>query len=152
MVLSGEEKADSEKSKLIKRIKAEIRQLDFFEELQLVILFGSRARKEEKVDSDLDLAFLLNPGFFKKINVIDYRLNLINYFSELTGIESDIIFLNSAKPLLKFQILKYGELVYVNDDFDYAGYFSKSLREYFDFKYFKEYHYQKMRERLSKST
>ncbi|MEC9489391.1 MAG: nucleotidyltransferase domain-containing protein, partial [Halanaerobiales bacterium] len=113
MVLSGGEKAKSEKSKLIKRIKAEIRQLDFFEELQLVILFGSRAREEEKADSDLDLAFLLNSGFFEQINVIDYRINLINFFSELTGIESDIIFLNSAKPLLKFQVLKYGELIYV---------------------------------------
>ncbi|TDO95170.1 putative nucleotidyltransferase [Halanaerobium saccharolyticum] len=152
MVLNGNKKTESEKNKLIKKIKAEIKQLNFFEELQLVILFGSRAREEEKADSDLDLAFLLNSGFFKQINVIDFRINLINYFSELTGIESDIIFLNSAKPLLKFQVLKYGELIYVNDDFDYAGYFSKSLREYFDFKYFKEYHYQKMRERLSKST
>ncbi len=152
MVFSGGQKANGEKIKLIKRIETEIKQLNFFEELQLAILFGSRAREEEKVDSDLDLAFLLKPEFFEKINVIDYRINLINYFSELTGIESDIIFLNSAKPLLKFQILKYGELIYVNDDFDYARYFSKSLREYFDFKYYKEYHYQKMRERLSKST
>lgn len=149
MVFSGSKKADSEKIKLIKRIKSEIKQLDFFEELQLVILFGSRAREEAKDDSDLDLAFLLNLGFFERINVIDFRINIANRFSELTGIESDIIVLNSAKPLLKFQVLKYGELIYVNDDFDYASYFSKSLKEYFDFNYYKKYHYQKMRERLS---
>lgn len=149
MVFSGSQKADSEKIKLIKRIKSEIKQLDFFEELKLVILFGSRARGEDKDDSDLDLAFLLNSGFFEQINGIDFRINIANCFSELTGIESDIVFLNSAKPLLKFQVLKYGELIYVNDDFDYASYFSKSLKEYFDFNYYKKYHYQKMRERLS---
>ncbi|RCW58626.1 MULTISPECIES: nucleotidyltransferase domain-containing protein [Halanaerobium] len=90
--------------------------------------------------------------FLEQINNIDLRIDLSNHFSKLTGIETDIIILNSAKPLLKFQVLKHGKPIYVNDDFDYPGYFSKSLREHFDFKYYKEYHYQKMRERLTKST
>lgn len=152
MVLSGDVKENIEKNKLIKKIKKGIKQLDIFEEIELTILFGSRARGDNKDNSDLDLAFLLNLNFFKKINVIELRIDLINYFSELTEFKSDIIILNSAKPLLKFQVLKYGEVIYVNDDFNYESYFSKSIREYFDFKYYKEYHYKKMRERLSKST
>ncbi|MFW6267152.1 MAG: type VII toxin-antitoxin system MntA family adenylyltransferase antitoxin [Halanaerobium sp.] len=143
---------DIEKDKLINKIKSRIKGLDFFEEIELIILFGSRAREDHNFKSDLDLAFLLEPNFFEKINPIDFRIDLSSYFSELTGIKTDIVFLNTAKPLLKFQVLKYGTQIYVNDDFDYAAYFSKSLREHFDFKYFKEYHYQKMKERLSESN
>ena len=137
---------------MINKIKSRIKELDFIEEIELMILFGSRARGDHNFKSDLDLSFLLKPNFFEKINPIDFRIKLSSYFSELTGIETDIIFLNAAKPLLKFQVLKYGTLIYVNDDFNYAAYFSISLREHFDFKYYKEYHYQKMRERLSEST
>lgn len=140
-----------EKKKLIKLMNHNLKQLDFFEEIEITILFGSRARGDNNLKSDLDIALLLASNFFEKINEIDIRIDLSNYFSELTGLESDIIILNSAKPLLKFQILKYGEIIYVKDDFSYASYFSKSLKEYFDFKYYKEYHYKKMKERLLKS-
>ena len=143
---------DFENNKLIIKLKTQIKELDIYKKIDIIILFGSRARKDHDIKSDLDLAFLLKADFFKKINVIDLRIDLVNYFSELTEIESDIIFLNSAKPLLKFQVIKYGKLIYKNDNFDYASYFSKTLKEYFDFKYYKEYHYQKMRERLSEST
>lgn len=141
--------SEIERDELISKIKEKSKELDFFEEIELIILFGSRAREDHNSKSDLDLAFLLKFEFFSKINIIDFRIDLSNYFSELTGIEADIIFLNSAKPLLKFQVLKYGKQIYLNDNFDYASYFSKSLKEYFDFNYYKKYHYQKMRERLS---
>ena len=91
MVLSGDKKENIEKNKLIKKIKKEIKQLDIFEEIELTILFGSRTKGDNKDDSDLDLAFLLNSIFFEKINIIELRLDLINYFSELTDLKSDII-------------------------------------------------------------
>lgn len=137
------------KNELIRKIKDLSKELDFFDEIELIILFGSRAREDHDSKSDLDLAFLLKSDFFSKINIIDFRIDLSSHFFESTGIETDIIFLNSAEPLLKFQVLKYGELLYAADDFDYASYFSKSLKEHFDFNYYKKLHYQKMRERLS---
>jgi hypothetical protein len=70
---------ETEKNELVKKIKGQIRELDFFE----------------------------------KINVIDFRIDSANYFSELTGLETDIIVLSSAKPLLKFQVLKYRKLIYI---------------------------------------
>lgn len=150
MVSNKNRQREIKKNELINKIKDRIKELNFFEEIELIILFGSRAREDHDSKSDLDLAFLLKSDFFSKINIIEFRINSSNYFAELTGIETDIILLNSAKPLLKFQVLKYGELIYINDDFNYASYFSKSLKEYFDFNYYKKYHYQKMRERLSK--
>ena len=62
-----------EKNDLINEIKEEILQLDVFENIQLAILFGSRAREEQDKKSDLDLAFLLKPRFFEKINLIFCR-------------------------------------------------------------------------------
>jgi len=140
---------DSTGNNLINKIKGKIDELDIFQDIELAILFGSRARKEHSPESDIDLAFLLKTDFFEQISVLELRIELSNYFSELTGIETDIIILNSAKPLLKFQVLKYGKVLYVNNKFSYGAYFSRSLREYFDFKYYKKYHYQKMKERLS---
>ncbi len=140
---------DSTGNNLVNKIKGKIVELDIFQDIELAILFGSRARENYNSKSDVDLAFLLKSNIFEKINVINLRIDLSNCFSELIGIETDIIILNSAKPLLKFQVLKYGKVLYVNDKFSYGAYFSKSLREYFDFKYYKKYHYQKMRERLS---
>lgn len=151
MVLNGDKRVNIKRNNLIKKLKKEVYNVDIFEEIELAILYGSRAKGNHKNDSDLDLAFLLNKNFFEKIKIVEFRLNLINYFSEAIGLEADVIILNSAKPLLKFQVLKYGELIYVNDNFSYPSYFSKCLKEFFDFKYFREYHYQKMRERLSKS-
>jgi len=152
MDFSRDEKGRIKRDSLIEEIRKELKRLYFLEDIQLIILFGSRAREDHNLKSDLDLAFLLKADFFEQINNVDLRIDLSNHFSKLTGIETDIIILNSAKPLLKFQVLKHGKPIYVNEDFDYPGYFSKSLREHFDFKYYKEYHYQKMRERLTKST
>lgn len=143
-----DEKSYTEKE-LINTIKEKITELEIFKETELVILFGSRAKKEHTSESDLDLAFLLKTDFYEQINLLELRINLSNHFSELTEIETDIVILNCAKPLLKFQVLKYGKPLYINNEFSYEAYFSKSLREYFDFKYYKKYHYQKMRERLS---
>lgn len=141
---------NSKKDILVNKINNNLKKLYIFEEIECLILFGSRAREDYDLKSDLDLAFLLNSNCINKINKIDLRIDLSNFFSELIELESDIIILNSAKPLLKFQVLKYGELIYVKNDFNYASYFSKSLKEYFDFKYYRKYHYQKMRERLEK--
>ncbi|MCC3144979.1 nucleotidyltransferase domain-containing protein [Halanaerobium sp. Z-7514] len=149
MVSNKLSQSEIKRNALISKIMELSKELDFFEEIEVIILFGSRAREDYNSKSDLDLAFLLKSEFFSKINMIEFRINLSNYFAELTGIETDIILLNSAKPLLKFQVLKYGKKIYMSDDFDYASYFSKSLKEYFDFNYFKKLHYQKMRERLS---
>lgn len=68
------------KNKLVNKVKNNLNQLDIFEEIECLILFGSRAREDHDLKSDLDLAFLLNSNFINKINEIDLRIDLSNFF------------------------------------------------------------------------
>ena len=75
------------------------------EDFLLVFLFGSYARGLSTDESDVDIAILFKqPPDFYGVNEIKGQL------SGFLRKEVDILILNTASPILKLQVLKYGTL------------------------------------------
>ena len=120
------------------------------ESINIVILFGSQARGDSSKNSDVDIAMLFKKTCFNKKNILDLRSELTAVFTTKIKKDCDIIILNQAPLLLKYQILKYGQNIYISPDFDFNSYFSLSLKQYFDFKYYQKIHFKGLLERIKR--
>ena len=117
-------------------------------QVEIAILFGSQARGDCDKNSDVDLAFLFEKQFLKNKNALEFRSELISFFSSKIKKECDVILINQAPPLLKYQIVKYGKKIYKDINFDYNSFFSLTLKEYFDFKYYQDFHNKRLMKRI----
>ncbi len=108
--------------------------------LKLIMLYGSRARGNYSNDSDLDLAFLFTEEALQQENTLKLRIKLAGKFEKLLEIETDVVILNEAPPLLKYQVIKYGNVIYTASDFSYNSYYAKTIKEYFDYKHLRKIH------------
>ncbi len=136
---------------LEQQIEKLINQLDIKEYIRMVILFGSQARGDYNKYSDIAIAILLDDQLIMNSNSLEIRSELISIFSSSLGKKCDIVLINQASPLLKFQIIKYGKLLYCSDEQRYNSFFSAVLNEYFDFKYYQDFHHNLMLNRIKKS-
>ena len=102
------------------------------ENLVLVFVFGSIARGFGTDESDVDVAIMFErvPDFF---GLNDLRGQL----SRCAGREVDILTLNTASPIIKMQVLRYGVPI-KKDNRAYSDFFVTTLREYFDLKYLRK--------------
>lgn len=100
-------------------------------------IFGSYARGENSKNSDIDLAFMIEQGL-SKVEEVFARGNLIELGKEIFKLDTDVVFLNSDTPLLKYEVIKEGIVIKDNDE--RAEFESLSIREYFDFKYYSDYY------------
>lgn len=106
----------------------------FFENekrVEVVYLFGSHARGLDTVASDVDLAVLLSEV---PENFLDYYLYLVNRLSEFFGDRLDLVVLNIMPPMFKYQVIKYGEIVFCRDNRFRVMFESRALCEYLDFR------------------
>ena len=99
------------------------------ENFLLVFLFGSIARGFSTDESDVDIAIMFErvPDLFE---LNDFRDQL----SRCAGKEVDLITLNTASPIIKMQVLRYGLLIKKGER-DYNEFFVSTVREYSDLKY-----------------
>lgn len=95
----------------------------------LVFLFGSFAKECSTDESDVDVAIM-----FKKAPDFYEVSNLKDQLSSHLGREVDILVLNTASPIMRQQVLKYGQLI-KKDDKIYNDFFVRTLNEYSDLKY-----------------
>jgi len=105
----------------------------FFESEKRVLvayLFGSYARGLETPQSDVDIAVLLSEIPEK---ALEYYLHLERRLAEVLENDVDLVFLNDAPPLLKYQVIKYGRLLFSRDERVRVMFEAKSLCEYLDF-------------------
>ena len=80
-------------------------------------LFGSRATGHFHPNSDVDIAVLLDENAIPQETdwggpVFNRRLALLSAVERFTGYGVDLIALNTASPLLCFQVLRTGRLLY----------------------------------------
>ena len=81
-------------------------------ELDLVILFGSRARGQARADSDSDLGILSRGGLIPS----DDMSKLYARLREITGLpEIDLIDLRRAPPLLKYNAAHDAMVLYESE-------------------------------------
>jgi predicted nucleotidyltransferase len=95
----------------------------------LVFLFGSCAKNDMTVFSDLDIAIL----FREKPDI--YVLNELREKLEGTfHMAVDIVTLNNASPIIKMQVLKNGIVLVNKDARVYYKFFVNTVKEYDDLK------------------
>ena len=103
-------------------------------EIKLIYIFGSYAKGENRADSDLDIAMYFDreiDGFAK-----------LDIFGELVGIfnreDIDLVILNNVDEVLKFQVIKYGKVVYMKDLVTKVTFEARAMSEYMDMEHFRE--------------
>lgn len=94
-------------------------------------LFGFYLRGDQTSKSDIDIAILLYEVPNKPL---EYYLHLINMLTEMLGDGVDLTILNLAPPLLKFQIIKNGKVIYRRSDRSRINFEAKSTCEYLNFR------------------
>jgi uncharacterized protein len=88
------------------------RALDPLPEVQAALLFGSRATGRARLDSDIDVAVLLDMSA-APTDASDRGRRLLGALAlELAADRIDLVVLNEAPPALAFQILKYGRVAF----------------------------------------
>lgn len=106
-------------------------------EVVAAYLFGSRAEGVPRPDSDVDLALIVDPPpDFPLL----YRLQLVPELQNLLRQEVDVVLFDQANPLLQFQIISKGILLYERDPDRRAVATMRALSRYYDYKRFHDFH------------
>ena len=94
-------------------------------------VFGSYAQGRARAGSDVDLAVLFSRN---KVPTWEHSIELKHALSSLLKKEVDLIILNSANPILKHQVYKYGKTIVIRDGAVANAFFVSSLMAYCDLK------------------
>jgi len=94
-------------------------------------IFGSYAKGKGKKSSDVDVALLLNE---KKISGFS-PLDFITMLEKQLGCKADVVILNKADEVLKYEVRRQGKLIYERSE-EYRKQFEvKGRKSYEDFLY-----------------
>lgn len=100
------------------------------EKILVAYIFGSRAKGSAISKSDYDIAVLLSET---PQRLLDYYLHLINKLTEVLGDNVDLIILNTAPPMLKYQVIKNGRAIYIRNERARITFEARAIGEYLDF-------------------
>lgn len=95
-------------------------------------LFGSVVKNQNNQFSDIDLAILLDPKK-KHYSFLDLRLGLSLELGSLLKREVDVIILNEAPCLLKYEIFRSGRCILERSPQVSRAFIAQSLSEYYDY-------------------
>jgi len=93
-------------------------------------IFGSYAKGRAKERSDLDIAVWVKEPVDK--------LELITALGEAVRKEVDVVILNTAPPLLRHQVMRYGKLLFCKDRKELVRFKVWTMKEYEDFRWLQE--------------
>jgi predicted nucleotidyltransferase len=94
--------------------------------VRLAAAFGSVARGEERPESDLDLALLLDT------DSIPERWEIEAALGRVAGREVDFVYLNEAPPLLRFEIARDGVLLFERSPGDWSDFKAQAMIDWWD--------------------
>jgi predicted nucleotidyltransferase len=143
--LEKQEKNEYEQKTILYMIKNNCNHI--FQKAELVYLFGSFAKSTYTRFSDMDLAFLF-ASQFDKHKLFEIRLNLIGALQKIIKKEVDIVILNLAPPLLKFEAIN-GILLHEKSRSIRIDFEVKTIHEYLDTKYIRIINSQYLFQRIS---
>lgn len=119
--------------------------------VKLAYLFGSQAKGNPAPESDFDVAVL----FEKDGGRTDYFDKAIYFAEELRDYfptEIDIVALNQAGSLLKYEVIANGQLLYCCDEKFRLDFEVSSVNEYIDDRYVRDIYYNALKERVEKGV
>lgn len=118
-----------------------------YDNIIFAYIFGSYARNSIKKDSDIDLAIYLDDSIDS-----DTYLTIKMDLSQSLKREVDLVILNDAPPLLKYEIYKNNILLFTRNRTIENKYKVNTLFEYNDMKRYLDLSYEKTIERLKKEV
>lgn len=114
-------------------------------QVQFAYLFGSSARGDTGPLSDIDIAVFLS----RRVATFDYRLRLIESLARALGTEHfDLVTLNDAPLLLKFEAIRGGRVIKENKR-KRVEFETKVLSEYLDTAYLRSTQHAYLKEQLA---
>jgi predicted nucleotidyltransferase len=102
------------------------RQSSAWPELKLAVLFGSQARGKARPRSDVDLGILLDPYSAELRFQVEARLG------RSAGRPVDVVLLDDAPPLLRFEIAREGKLLFQREDHLWTDFKTKAMVDWWD--------------------
>lgn len=118
-----------------------------YETIIFAYIFGSFVQNKLKAGSDIDIAIYLEEDLGA-----DIYLEIKMALSDMLKREVDLVILNEAPPLLKYQIYKKNILLFTRDKTMESNHKVKTLFEYNDMKRYLDLSYNKTIERLKKEV
>jgi len=100
--------------------------LQAFPAVRLAVAFGSVARGDERAASDLDIGLLLDP------DTPELRSRIEAEQGRAAGREVDVIYLDAAPPLLRFEIAGDGVLLVARDRNDWVDFRARAMIDWWD--------------------
>lgn len=103
-------------------------------EVVALYIFGSLANGNKTMESDIDIAALIDESKLKKTN---FEALKKKYYAASPGFSLrpvDIVILNIAPPFLKHQVLKTGKILFDRNKKKRVRFTTISITEYLDFK------------------
>ena len=97
--------------------------------LHALYLFGSRATGRARAGSDVDVAALVN-----ELPEPLERLQLRQQLEDELGGSVDLVILNDASPILAWQVLRHGQLIYDGSPGIRANFEMTTMTAYADLK------------------
>ena len=94
--------------------------------VRLAVLFGSTARGQARKGSDVDLGILLDP------DTSEARSRALLDFDRAAGREVDVVFLNEAPPLLRFEISRDGVLLHEQEKGLWTAFKVRAMVDWWD--------------------
>ena len=112
--------------------------------IKFAYLFGSQAAGKAGPLSDLDIGVYLDD----RVNSLTYRLKLLEELVRITNNENiEIIVLNTATPLLRYEVIRYNHLL--KDNAPRRVIFeTEVLRDYLDTSYLRRIHRESISEKI----
>jgi predicted nucleotidyltransferase len=104
-------------------------------------LFGSMARGQADSLSDVDIALLFDPALDAEESV-ERQLRLMGDLEAYTDREVQVVVLNRAPPLLAYQVVQHGILLYQRSRPERIDFEVRTRKVYFDFKPWLDFHTQ----------
>lgn len=117
--------------------------LERYPSIQAAYLFGSYAEGRQRNDSDIDLG-LVGP----RAELQPVKLDILSDLAA-EGMDSvDLVLLDGPNSVMRFEAVHHNCLIYAREDFDHGGYFSRTLREYFDLEPYLHIQREALKERI----
>ncbi|MBC8588818.1 type VII toxin-antitoxin system MntA family adenylyltransferase antitoxin [Paratissierella segnis] len=117
------------------------------ENIIFAYIFGSYAQGKIRSDSDIDIAIYLENSIDME-TYFEIKISLM----EACKREIDLVILNDATPLLKYEIYRNNILLFTRDKTEETNYKVKVLFEYNDINRYLDLSYNKTIERLRKEV
>lgn len=97
-----------------------------FPAVRFATVFGSQARGRERAGSDIDIGLLLDP------DTPELRVKIEAELGRAAKREVDLVFLDSAPPLLRFEIARDGVLLVARDRNDWVDFRTRAMLDWWD--------------------